>query len=332
MPTLAAQVAQLDVFTDITKPCQEEIIESFMILLDKKIFPEKTAVALGMFDGVHIGHRAVFGRTRSFEKDNIKAAVFTFDTESIRCKHGKAYRYILTNAEKLRMINEAGIQHVYCADFSGLCSLSAEDFVKKILIDSMNAAVVVCGPDYRFGKGAVCGVNELKNFGRKYGFELSIVNPVVMDNETVSSSAVRELLAEGNIKKANLFLGYNYTVKSVVCHGNHIGRTIDFPTVNQEFGEGQLIPARGVYASYVTIDGTRYCSVTNIGVKPTVGGCAVPLAETHIIGYSGDLYGRSLEIVLSDRIREEKKFGSLDELREQIKKDTQTALGGIKIG
>lgn len=301
--------------------------------MDKNDFSgKKTAVALGMFDGVHIGHRSVFERTKSFEKNGFRSAVFTFDTESINQKHGKPYRYIIPNSVKLDMIRNAGISDIYCSDFSEIKDLGAEDFVKDILVGRMNAGAVVCGPDFRFGKGAECGVEELKRSGERYGFELSIVTPVIKDSETVSSSAIRSLLTEGNIKKANLFLGYDYRIKQIVSHGNHIGRTLDFPTINQAFCEGQLVPAYGVYSSHVLLDGVSCSAVTNIGVKPTVTDSSVPLAETHIIGYSGDLYGRTVEVTLSDYLRGEKKFSSLDELKKQIKKDTETALGGIKIG
>lgn len=292
---------------------------------------QKTAVAMGMFDGVHTGHRAVFAGAESFEKQGLKAAVFTFDTESLGSKHGRSYRYILRNSVKLEMIRKAGIENIYCADFSELKDYDAEDFVKFVLEEKMNAGAVVCGPDFRFGRGAQCGVDDLKKFGLEYGFEVSIVSPVKNDNDIISSSEIRELLSAGNIKKANEFLGYNYMIKQPVINGKHIGRTIDFPTVNQSFSSGQLIPAYGVYAALTVIDGKKYSAVTNIGVKPTVTDECIPLAETHIIGYSGDLYGRTVEISLSDYLRGEKKFGSLDELKEQIRKDTETAkaLGGI---
>ena len=300
--------------------------------LDIKNFSgKKTAVALGMFDGVHIGHRAVFERAESFEKCGTEAAVFTFDTGSLDTKHGRSYRYIVPNKVKLDMIRRAGIKNILCADFVRLKDLEAEEFAKLILAEKMNAEVVVCGPDFRFGKGAGCGVRDLERLGLKYGFKVSTVSPVVKDGDVVSSSKIRSLLSEGSIKKANEFLGYNYTITQSVMDGKHIGRTIDFPTVNQFFDEGQLIPAYGVYASETVIDGKAYRAVTNIGVKPTVTDECVPLAETHIIGYSGNLYGQVLEISLSEYLRGERKFDSLGALKTQIAKDTETvkSLGGI---
>ncbi|MBP0961101.1 MAG: riboflavin biosynthesis protein RibF, partial [Oscillospiraceae bacterium] len=264
---------------------------------------KKTAVALGMFDGVHLGHRAVFERAESFDEHGAEAAVFTFDSESLGDKHGKSYRYVVPNSLKLDMIRQAGIKNICCADFSELRNYEAEEFVKVVLAGKMNAVKVVCGPDFRFGRGAAGNVDSLRKYGAKYGFEVSTVDPVVVDGNVVSSSRIRELLSEGDVKKANALLGYRYKIKRSVEDGNHIGRTIDFPTINQSFEEGQLIPAYGVYATSVVIDGKQYDGITNIGVKPTVEKECKPLAETHILGFSGDLYGKTLEVSFSDFLR-----------------------------
>ena len=288
---------------------------------------KKTAVALGMFDGVHIGHRAVFERAESFDEHGAEAAVFTFDSESLGDKHGKSYRYVVPNSLKLDMIRQAGIKNICCADFSELRNYEAEEFVKVVLAGRMNAVKVVCGPDFRFGRGAAGNVDSLRKYGAKYGFEVSTVDPVVVDGNVVSSSRIRELLSEGDVKKANALLGYRYKIKRSVEDGNHIGRTIDFPTINQSFEEGQLIPAYGVYATSVVIDGKQYDGITNIGVKPTVEKECKPLAETHILGFSGDLYGKTLEVSFSDFLRPERKFDSLDALKNQIKTDINKRLG-----
>ena len=288
---------------------------------------KKTAVALGMFDGVHIGHRAVFERAESFDEHGAEAAVFTFDSESLDDKHGKSYRYVVPNSLKLDMIRQAGIKNICCADFSELRNYEAEEFVKVVLAGRMNAVKVVCGPDFRFGRGAAGNVDSLRKYGAKYGFEVSTVDPVVVDGNVVSSSRIRELLSEGDVKKANALLGYRYKIKRSVEDGNHIGRTIDFPTINQSFEEGQLIPAYGVYATSVVIDGKQYDGITNIGVKPTVEKECKPLAETHILGFSGDLYRKTLEVSFSDFLRPERKFDSLDALKNQIKTDINKRLG-----
>ena len=149
---------------------------------------------------------------------------------------------------------------------------------------------------------------------------------VKIDGVTVSSGEISQLLLNGEIEKAERLLGMPYMISGKVVHGRQIGRTIDFPTVNQLFSDGQLVPAFGVYASTAVIDGKSYDSVTNIGVKPTVGAESSPLAETHIIGFSGDIYGRSIDIVLRKFLRPEVKFNSLDELKKQISKDVSDSI------
>ncbi len=286
----------------------------------------KTAVALGIFDGVHLGHRAVFDEVKKFETAGIVPAVFTFVTEGITVKHEKDYRFILPNDEKLRFLQDYGMKYVCCPEFEDIKILSGDEFVRKILLEKLNAAVVACGPEFRFGKGAACGIEELSVMGQKYGFDVKIVNPVQIDNMVVSSTSVKELISEGNIKEANIFLGYRFGIKRSVVHGNEIGRQINFPTINQNFLPNQIVPRFGVYATKTVIDGSVYMSVTNVGVKPTVCDISVPLAETHILGFSGDLYEKQIEVTFSDFIRDECRFSSLDELRRQIDTDIKAAI------
>lgn len=286
---------------------------------------KKTAVAMGIFDGVHKGHRAVFDRAKDYRKDEIFPAVFTFVTESIMHKHDSQYSFIIPNDKKLSLADQYGMEYVCCPDFADVRDMSAEQFVSEILVGKLNAAAVVCGPEFRFGKGASSGTETLRQLGDKFGFTVETVEPVNIDNIKVSSTIIKELISSGDIKKANALLGYSFSVDSTVVHGNEIGRTIDFPTLNQEFLPGQVIPRYGVYATETVFDGTSYASVTNVGVKPTVAGSSPPLAETHILGFSGDLYERNPEVRFNEFIRPECRFGSLEELRAQIRKDIQTA-------
>ena len=290
----------------------------------------RTAVALGVFDGIHIGHRAVLGRALKFEKSGLEPSVFTFNTESISAKHDKKYEYIASNEEKLNMMSDMGIKYVCCPEFSDIREVSAEDFVLEIIKKKFNAAVVVCGPKFRFGRDAGCGAQQLITLGKKYGFEVSIVDPVMHENIIVSSSSIKDMLYSGDIKRANRMLGYNYGINQKVVHGRQIGGTIDFPTINQYFLPGQAIPKYGVYASSALINGTQYPSITNIGVKPTVTDDMIPLAETHILDYNADLYNKTVKVKLSDFIRCEKRFESLDELKKAIAEDIRTvkASGG----
>ena len=167
---------------------------------------------------------------------------------------------------------------------------------------------------------------ELKSFGERFGFRVETVEDVVCGGEKVSSTLIRRLLAEGSTERANTLLGSPYTIMKTVSRGAQLGRTIGFPTANQLFDAGQLVPRYGVYASSTVIDGKSYLSMTDIGMKPTVDYGGTPLAETYIHGFSGDLYGSPLRVSLLRFIRPEMKFSSLDELKEQIDRDVQTAL------
>lgn len=292
--------------------------------MDKKY----SAVALGIFDGVHLGHRAVINAALSQRSNGLTGSVFTFEPECVLRKPGGSAGYIYTSAEKDMLLKEnIGIENVYSPAFDELCGLSGEEFASEILKKRMDAAYVCCGADFRFGKNASCGAEELEKFGRRFGFETEIVKKVESDGAPVSSSRIRELLLSGGVDKANKLLGWNYFMYSAVADGNHIGRTIDFPTINQNFADGQLVPAYGVYSSFTNIGGKIMQSITNIGVKPTIEGERRPLAETHIIGFSGDLYGQILNVSISRFIRPEMKFSSVDELKEQIKCDIDAVCG-----
>ena len=286
-----------------------------------------SAVALGIFDGVHLGHRAVINAVLSQRENGLAAAVFTFGPECALRKAGGASGYIYTEAEKDMILREQmGVDNVFSPPFESLCGLSGEEFARDILAERMGAAHVCCGGDFRFGRKASCGAEELKCFGERFGFEVEIVGQVEADGSAVSSSRIRELLLAGDITAANRLLGSDYFISAEVTDGNHIGRTIDFPTINQDFGDGQLVPGYGVYATSTEIDGKAFSSVTNVGVKPTIKGVRRPLAETHIIGYSGDLYGKSVSVSFSRFVRPEKRFDSLEELKMQINADINSVM------
>ena len=204
--------------------------------------------------------------------------------------------------------------------------MTGEEFAEKILADKLNARAVVCGENFRFGKGAVCGPEELEEFGKKFGFEVCVCGLVKKNGFDISSEIIREMIKDGKIAAAGELMGENYFIDAKVINGNRIGRTLDFPTINQKFAARQLIPRKGVYASETTVNGKKYPSVTNIGVKPTVEKNIAPLAETNIIDYKGDLYGQNVRVELYDFIRDEKKFSSLEELKYRINEDVHTAM------
>ena len=297
-----------------------------MIFIDPNTpSPKKTSVALGIFDGVHLGHREILAMAESYSSADTAFSVFTFETSSVKYKHGKPYSYIYTQKQKENILSGLGVEYIYAPGISELRDMTGEDFAARILKKLMRAEIVVCGENFRFGKNAACGINELKAFGAKYGFQVSIYPTVTLKDSGVSSGIVKEYLQKGDIKSANKLLGQPYFLEGKVVTGNRLGRTISFPTANQLFEERQIVPHMGAYATVCRIGGTLYRAVTNTGVKPTVESNIKPLAETHILDFSGDLYGKSIKIEFLDFLREERKFSSLDELKAQIKKDVLKA-------
>lgn len=281
----------------------------------------KTAVALGIFDGVHCGHRKIISTTVKYSKDGLTPAVFTFSAEGIPQKHGRPYEYIYSNRQKFEIIDQIGAEYIYSPNIDDVFHMSGEEFAEKILVGSMNARMVVCGENFRFGRGAACGVCELMSFGRRLGFEVSVCCMERKNGNEVSSDAIRRLLKNGKVSEAGELLGQLYYINSEVTVGNKIGRTLDFPTINQLYGEKQLVPRKGVYRTLTLIDGKTYNSITNVGVKPTIEKNTAPLAETHILDYSGNLYGKIIEVRFLRFVRDEKKFSSVEELKNQVHAD-----------
>ena len=284
-----------------------------------------SAVALGLFDGVHLGHRAVLKAAAEQKQQGLVPCAFTFPSESAAKKGTGGFIY--GDSEKADILTEeCGIEHIYSPPFADICGMEGAEFAEEILRGELNAAFVCCGNDFRFGKGASCGTAELRSFGERLGFRVETVEDVLCGGERVSSTLIRRLLAEGDTERANTLLGSPYTIMKTVSRGAQLGRTIGFPTANQLFDAGQLVPRYGVYASSTVIDGKSYLSMTDIGMKPTVDYGGAPLAETYIHGFSGDLYGSPLRVSLLRFIRPEMKFSSLDELKAQIDRDVQSAL------
>ncbi len=286
---------------------------------------EKTAAALGLFDGLHIGHREVVKRALAFSDKGISPAVFTFETHTVTSKGDGGVDAILSRELKFEFLEKLGVRYVYSPDFNVIRDFSAKEFAEKVLKGKLNAAAAICGSDFRFGFGGKAGPDELKSLCEPLGIEVVEVPPVKLGDEVVSSTRIRTYIRDGEIEKANALLGYEFQFLLPVVHGNELGRTINFPTINQRFSERQAVPRFGVYLSRTEIDGKAWDSITNIGIKPTVGGEVSPLAETHIIGFSGDLYGKTARVSLRAFIRPEKKFSGLESLSTQIASDINKA-------
>ncbi|MBQ3566327.1 MAG: bifunctional riboflavin kinase/FAD synthetase [Oscillospiraceae bacterium] len=296
-----------------------------MIFVTNETIKEKTAVALGIFDGVHLGHRLILDTAKTFSEKGMKFAVFTFKTASVEIKHGKPYEYLYTENQKNHILENLGAEYICSPDISAIKNMSGEQFAKEILAEKMNAGAVVCGENFRFGKDASCGAEDIVAFGKKYGFEVIVCKTLEKNGEKISSGKIKDYLKNGELSKANELLGERYFILGEVVTGNRLGRTISFPTINQLFEEKQVVPKKGAYASSTEIYEKEYCAITNIGVKPTVESNIKPLAETHIIDFGSDIYGKTIKTEFIEFLREEKKFPSLEHLKEQILSDLNTA-------
>lgn len=293
-------------------------------MTDTKSARAKTCVALGFFDGLHRGHRAVIKTAVAYKEQGLSPAVFTFCSLSGTVKNGGQPQNILSEELKQEQLAALGIEYFYSPPFEALRGMTAEDFVRQVLAERMNAAQCVCGYDFHFGRGAVADAAALTALCRPYGIGVTVVPPFRHNGVVVSSTAIRTHIKNGEIAAANELLGYAFMLKYEVIHGSQRGRTINVPTINQQLPETQVLPKFGVYASKTEVDGELYRSITNIGMKPTVGGVTSPLAETHILGYEGDLYGRTISVRLFAYVRDEEKYESFEALAARIRQDIAT--------
>ena len=272
------------------------------------------AAALGSFDGLHLGHRQVIGNTLS--APGLRPAVITFQQNPSVSLQKKPVPLLTTNEQKLALLEEMGVEVVYLLSFDRIRDMEPEDFVEA-LYRVCRVRALSCGFNFRFGKNGRGDAGLLKELCREKGIELSVTPPVSVAGETVSSTRIRACLEQGDVQQAGQLLGRPFGYDFEVTHGRQLGRTWGTPTINQPFPQGYVLPRFGVYASLVEVEGQKYHGVTNIGVKPTVGSdCA--LSETWIPEFSGDLYGKKVPVELLDFIRPERKFDSLDQLKNEI--------------
>ncbi len=279
-------------------------------------------VALGFFDGVHHGHRAVI-RDCTVEKGNCRSVVLTFSESPARLLGNTGVRLITGNNKKAELIAALGVDALIFADFMQIKDLSAEEFVSEVLAKRLRAKKVCCGSNYRFGKNGAGDADALKKLCAERGIAVSVAGTVDCDGRTVSSSAVRALLQDGDIPAVNRMLGYAYTIGGRIDSGNHFGTKMGFPTVNLPIGEGLAVPRYGVYAAWITVGGRRYRGATNIGVHPTVGENPRPLCESFLLDFEGNIYGEEAICEPVRFIRPEKEFASVDELTAQVGRDIE---------
>ena len=283
---------------------------------------EETAVALGYFDGVHEGHRRLLARAKqAAEKKGLVFCVFTFMSESGIKENSPIY----TNEEKLSLLESLGVEAVVVARFSEISTYSSEDFVKNCLYKDMGCRVAVAGFDFRYGKGRAGDASSLKAQLETLGAECIVEPEHTINGEKISSTKIKELLVAGEVDEARRYLGYPYHFSCEVERGRGVGKNLGFPTVNTKIDKNRIAPKRGVYRAAVEISGKLYTGITNIGTCPTFAERELH-AETYIVGYSGDLYGKTVRIFLLGYLRDEQKFETPEQLIMQINIDKNRAI------
>lgn len=288
--------------------------------------PEGAVVAIGNFDGVHLGHQALVTRCRELAAPAESAAVVTFEPlPAAHFRPDQAPPRLHSAYRKLSVLRTLGVDLVWMMRFdASLAALSARDFVKQVVVDGMQASAVVVGHDFRFGRGRQGDIDTLRSLGEQLGFDVSIVPPVTVEGERVSSSGVRERLREGDFAAAAEWLGRPYRMGGHVVRGQALGRKLGYPTANLRI-RFEPSPLTGVLAAWSRIDGGPWRpSVCNLGRRPAVGG-REPLLEVHFFDFDQDIYGKRLDVQFVAKLRDETGFDSLDALVEQMKKDDAAA-------
>ena len=284
-------------------------------------YPKGVALILGFFDGVHLGHQAVISQAVNYaKKTNAKTVLVTLKAspkEYFVCES----EYIFERKESYKLIENLGVDYILELDFASVVDKTPEEYLVHFLINNFQPISITTGFNHTFGKNKKGTTSFLYECAKKYGYKYFCVEPEKVEDQIVSSSLIKELLKKGLIETANRLLNSRFKVSSTVVAGNAIGRKIGFPTANLNYPARIVQIPFGVYS--VIVNGIP--SILNWGVKPTVNG-DVPTLEAHIIGFEGDLYNKILEIEFLKKIRDEKKFNSLDELQEQIKKDITECL------
>jgi riboflavin kinase/FMN adenylyltransferase len=287
-------------------------------------------VTVGVFDGVHIGHKAVIEKTvRQARAKGLRSVAVTFDPHPLKVLYLKHFvPSLISLKHRIGLIKKLGIDEVVVMKFNKMvANLSAERFIKYILIDSFGAREIIVGEDFCFGRGALAGVKVLREIASKYSVKVNIVKHVKKNSHIVSSTIIRRLIVEGRIDEASQLLGRPFSIVGTVVRGTRLARKLGYPTANIN-PHHEAIPPSGVYAVKVVFRRKRYKGVMNIGTRPTFynhGYDKDPSIEVHIFNFHERIYGKDMEIVFVRKLRAEKKFKKIDSLIEQIKKDEKRA-------
>lgn len=281
-----------------------------------------TALTIGKFDGVHLGHQTLIQKVLQNETEGYTSTVFTFDKFPSKLLSHQSSPSIITEEEKQAFLRKLGIKRYILFPFhKQTASIEPEQFVEEILIEHMKVKKLYVGSDFRFGKNRAGDVSLLEKLSNVYGFEFEVVKKQQFQDSDISSTRIRECIRQGQMEEVTSMLGRPYELSGEIIHGNNLGHTIGIPTINQAFPIGKVMPALGVYCSKVTINEKIYYGITNIGSKPTVQDYLVYGIETHLFNCNEDLYGKQANTQLLYFVRPEQKFSSLHDLMQQLERD-----------
>lgn len=291
-----------------------------------------TVVTIGMFDGVHLGHQKILKKltTSATEKGWLSTVLTFFPHPRTVLQQDQNLKLIHTLEEKIQMLENCGIEQLIIHPFdTNFAQLDAEIFVKTILVDKLRAQKVIIGYDHRFGKGRTANIEDLKDFGKKYNFEVEEISAAEIDQVSISSTKIRKALEMGDVEKAKAYIGSPYLLTGTVVHGMKIGRTLGYPTANIQIEESyKLIPKEGVYIVYALINQQKTYGMMSIGNNPTIPNKGKSI-EVYFFDFNKDLYNQKIQLYLLKRIRDEQRFESLPDLKAQIRSDEQFALNYI---
>ena len=292
------------------------------------LITKKTILTLGTFDGVHIGHKKILHKlTQNTPNEEYESVVLTFFPHPrMVLQEDSNIKLLNTIKEKQELLEDIGIENLVIHPFDETFSqLTAEEFVKTVLVEKFHIQKIIIGYDHRFGRNRTANIDDLIDFGKQYGFDVAQISVQELNEISVSSTKIRNAILDGNMTLANDYLGYSYFITGTVITGKQLGRTIGFPTANINIAENyKLIPPNGVYLVQASINTQVVHGMMNIGTNPTVDGQAQSI-EIHFLDFEANIYNQELKISIVQRIRDEKKFNSLQDLQEQLQKDKVTA-------
>ena len=294
---------------------------------------KSSVITIGTFDGVHVGHQQIIHRlVDTARKNDLQALVLTFFPHPRMVIQNDAnIKLINTIDEKAKQLEQLGVDHLVVKEFTKSFSrLTALEYVRDILVNKLKVKHIIVGYDHHFGRNRTANINELKEFGAFYDFEVTEIEPQEVDDVAVSSTKIRSAILKGNIPTANKFLGYNFMLTGTVIKGKGLGKTLDFPTANIQIEAAyKLIPKHGVYVVKSQIKGVEVFGMMNIGKNPTVSEGNQTKIEVHFFDFSANLYGAVLKIELLDHLRSEIKFPNIEALKLQLEKDKVDATNAL---